>query len=192
MEAIDALLRLGGVSINEIGRVVVGIGPGGFTGIRLGIATALALGQALDVPVVGANSLEALALSFAPIAPPDTLVLAATDARRGEVFAAMFGKSGTGLTTFLAAVALRPDVVAERAVTIAGDRLVSAVGTGALAYTDIFERAHVAVPSNPDAHAIHATALVARVDAGAARPARPDYCRLPDAEVARRARAVGA
>jgi tRNA threonylcarbamoyladenosine biosynthesis protein TsaB len=67
---------------DAIERIAVGVGPGGFTGLRIGIATARALAQARDLPLVGVSSLAALA------APHDGPVVAVIDARRGEVFAA--------------------------------------------------------------------------------------------------------
>src|SRR5262245_66308132 len=65
---------------NAIARIAIGVGPGGFTGLRIGIATARALAQARDLPLVGVSSLAALA------APHDRPVVAVIDARRGEVF----------------------------------------------------------------------------------------------------------
>ena len=62
LEAAHHLLGACGVVPGDLSQIVVGVGPGGFTGIRIGIATALGLGQALGIPVHGASSLEALAL----------------------------------------------------------------------------------------------------------------------------------
>ena len=68
LEAVHGLLSSVGASVDDIDDIVVGVGPGGFTGLRIGLATALGLGQALGVPVTGASSLEALALGVAELA----------------------------------------------------------------------------------------------------------------------------
>ena len=90
------VLERAGVGWDEVDRIAVGIGPGTFTGLRIGIATARALARARDIPLVGVSTLQSLALA-GPQAS-DTLgsydtVLAVLDARRGEVFAAAGGSS---------------------------------------------------------------------------------------------------
>src|SRR5213083_428247 len=77
LEDVDALLRQAGAHTRELDGIAVGIGPGSFTGVRIGLATALAL--ALGVPVAGVSTLDALAAG-APGALP------VVDAKRGEVF----------------------------------------------------------------------------------------------------------
>ncbi|HEX7145558.1 MAG TPA: tRNA (adenosine(37)-N6)-threonylcarbamoyltransferase complex dimerization subunit type 1 TsaB [Gaiellaceae bacterium] len=79
LEDIDALLRQAGAHTRELDGIAVGIGPGSFTGIRIGLATARGLALALGVPVAGVSTLDALAAG-APLALP------VIDARRGEVF----------------------------------------------------------------------------------------------------------
>src|SRR5947199_2391612 len=79
LEDIDALLRQAGAHTRELGGIAVGIGPGSFTGVRIGLATARGLALALGVPVAGVSTLDALAAG-APSAVP------VVDARRGEVF----------------------------------------------------------------------------------------------------------
>src|SRR4051794_14847305 len=73
----------------EVDRIAVGVGPGGFTGLRIGIATARALAQAHDTPLVGVSTLRALADEAGG------RVAAVIDARRGEVFAAVWDADGT-------------------------------------------------------------------------------------------------
>jgi tRNA threonylcarbamoyladenosine biosynthesis protein TsaB len=95
---LEQALEQAGVGWDAVGRICVGTGPGGFTGLRLGIATARALAQGHDLPVVGVSSLEALARGIELVGSkeldlpghPDMHgpVLAMIDARRGEVFAA--------------------------------------------------------------------------------------------------------
>ena len=95
---LEQALAQAAVTWADVARICVGIGPGGFTGLRLGISTARALAQGHDLPVVGVSSLEALARGVELATPkeldlpgdPDVAgpVLAVIDARRGEVFAA--------------------------------------------------------------------------------------------------------
>src|SRR5437764_5778870 len=79
LEDVDALLRRGGAHADEIDALAVGVGPGSFTGVRVGLATARGLALALDLPVAGVSTLEALAAG-APGALP------VIDARRREIF----------------------------------------------------------------------------------------------------------
>ena len=81
---IEEALAAAGTGWDEVERIAVGVGPGGFTGLRLGIATARALSQARDLPLAGVSSLDALAAG----ADDARAVVAVIDARRGEVFAA--------------------------------------------------------------------------------------------------------
>ena len=97
---LERALEQAEVGWEDVGRICVGIGPGGFTGLRLGIATARALAQGHDLEIVGISSLEALARGIELVnmhelnlpGDPDLHgpVLALIDARRGEVYAASF------------------------------------------------------------------------------------------------------
>lgn len=87
MPAVDFVFRTAGVERAEIDAVAVDVGPGLFTGMRVGIAAAKAVAAALEVPVVTATSLELVAVPFADADQP---VLAVVDARKGEVFSALF------------------------------------------------------------------------------------------------------
>ena len=79
LEDIDALLRQAGAHTRELEGIAVGIGPGSFTGVRIGLATARGLALALGVPVAGVSTLDALAAGALGALP-------VVDARRGEVF----------------------------------------------------------------------------------------------------------
>jgi tRNA threonylcarbamoyladenosine biosynthesis protein TsaB len=150
---------------DAVERLAVGVGPGGFTGLRIGIATARALAQARGLEVVPVSSLHALA------AGADGDVAAVIDARRGEVFAA--------LPPRLEPVVLAPEALAE---LVAGVRC---VGDGALRFREMLERAGAAIP--PDAEPVHRIAAGPLCRLGAAgtpvpRDAlAPDYRREPDA-----------
>src|SRR5438128_4768633 len=89
LEDVDALLRQAGAHPRDLGRLAVGIGPGSFTGVRLGLATARGLALALDVPTAGVSTLDALAAG-APGAVP------VIDAKRREVFSIVDGAPWVG------------------------------------------------------------------------------------------------
>jgi tRNA threonylcarbamoyladenosine biosynthesis protein TsaB len=154
---------------DQVERIAVGVGPGGFTGLRLGIASARALAQARDLPLVGVSSLAALA---AGVRGSDPLIVA-IDARRGEVFACSPGRFG--------AMALPPDALAERVVpgTLA-------VGDGAVRFRGVLEQAGALVPAD-DSPLHHVSAIQVCVLGAGAEPAGrdallPDYRREPDAK----------
>lgn len=103
---VHELLEQAGLGWSEIDRIAVGIGPGTFTGLRIGLATAQALAASTGTPLVGVSTLSALAAA-AHATAPDTTTLAVIDARRGEAFAAAL-LPGVGL-----AVTLATEVVAK-------------------------------------------------------------------------------
>jgi tRNA threonylcarbamoyladenosine biosynthesis protein TsaB len=181
------------VTWDGVARLCVGTGPGGFTGLRLGISTARALSQGRDVPVVGVSSLEALARGVEHVPPrdleaaghpdPHGPVLAVIDARRGEVFVAAYRHH----RCTLAPMAIDPAELAERLAARRewGRTAMLAVGDGAVRFRAELERAGVAVPADGSrAHRVSAL-MVCRL--GRARdPADrdallPDYQREPDA-----------
>src|SRR3954468_6306355 len=86
LEDVDALLRQAGARTRDVEALAVGIGPGSFTGVRVGLATARGLALALDLPVAGVSTLDAL-VAGAPGAVP------VGDARRREVFALVAGEA---------------------------------------------------------------------------------------------------
>jgi len=197
---LEQALAEAGVGWDGVERLAVGVGPGGFTGLRIGIATARALAQARGLALVGVSSLRALAAG-AESAPgggvsslrapgagagaPGT-VLAAIDARRGEAFAAAWA----GDHELLAPVALGPAALAERVVAL--PRPVMAVGDGSVRFRDELERAGAEVPA--DGSAAHRVLAVQICRLGAeGRPAErdllvPDYRREPDARPPQRPR----
>jgi len=90
-------LAQGGWALSDVTRIGVGVGPGPYTGLRVGIATAQTLGLALNVPVTGVCSLDVIALQHADRQPPDGEFLVVSDARRHEVYWARYDMTGLRL-----------------------------------------------------------------------------------------------
>jgi tRNA threonylcarbamoyladenosine biosynthesis protein TsaB len=167
----------------ELERIAVGIGPGTFTGLRIGIATARGLAQSLGVELVGVSSLRALANGADKQA---RRVLAAIDARRGEVFLAAYGDG----QELIAPQSVSPDGLVELLESAAIDTQAEqwlALGDGAILYRETFERAgmHV-VEDRCEHHRIQAHAIceLGEQASASAEPVLPDYRRRPDAEIA--------
>ena len=177
-----------GAGWDSLERIAVGTGPGTFTGLRIGIATARALAIAAGVPLVGVSTLRSLACAAGPRVSGggDRVVLAIIDARRHEVFVA--GWRGSGVEPVLEPTALGADALAGRVRAI-GETPV-AVGDGALAFRAVLEAAGAFVP--PDGSAFHRVTATVHADIARLLPAsepdevRPEYIRLPDAEITRR------
>jgi tRNA threonylcarbamoyladenosine biosynthesis protein TsaB len=187
------LLEQAGVTWQALERIAVGRGPGRFTGLRVGVATARGLAQSLAVELVGVSTLEALAQAAIAGARADR-VLAVIDALRGEVFAAGFAATGEGQVCELAiAQPLAPEALGELLRGAAGSRAASgrwlAVGDGALRYRAQLEPAAIVPEDSSPLHRVDARAICA-LGARAPAPAGyqelvPDYRRAPDAEGAR-------
>jgi tRNA threonylcarbamoyl adenosine modification protein YeaZ len=162
--AVSDVLRKSGVGVNGISAVAVGVGPGPYTGLRVGVATAVALGDALGVHVHGVCSLDALARQ-AGDGGPLTVV---TDARRREVFWATYDATGERTAG--------PFV--SKPAEAAASALGRIVGPGTQMYADVFGTASASLQLSAGA----LCALVAdRLDRGQLLlPARPIYLRRPD------------
>jgi tRNA threonylcarbamoyladenosine biosynthesis protein TsaB len=169
---------------DAVERMGVGTGPGSFTGLRIGVATARALAQARGLPLVRVSTLAVLARRLA--AEFEGTSLAVLDARRGEAFAAAW----RGGEAVLAPAALRPDALAERAAALPPP--VRAAGDGSVHFRDELQAAGAEVPDDSSAlHRISARTLCeTAAEAAEDRPGAvlPDYLRLPDAEIAYRRR----
>jgi tRNA threonylcarbamoyladenosine biosynthesis protein TsaB len=162
LEDVDALFTQADAKPEELGRIVVGTGPGSFTGLRMGLAATRALALALDVQVAGVSTLAALAAS-SPGALP------VIDARRREVFTLADGQP----------VATRPDQLSN---SLLLGRV--CVGNGAVRYREVLEEAGAEVP--PDESELHLprAGVHARLatDFGPAELVEPIYVRAPDAD----------
>jgi tRNA threonylcarbamoyladenosine biosynthesis protein TsaB len=134
---IETLMRMAGIGMSAVGRVAVDIGPGLFTGLRVGVAAAKALASARDLPIVGCSSLEVLAY---PLRGGRRPVVSVVDARRGEVFWAIFEPVGSGMDAVTESRADPPAAVAHALLSRlahAGNGPVVAVGDGARRYADV-------------------------------------------------------
>jgi tRNA threonylcarbamoyl adenosine modification protein YeaZ len=167
--AIAEVLRSGGVGPRDLSAVVAGVGPGPFTGLRVGLVTAAALADTLAIPLYGVCTLDALGWAASGPATP-ARVLVATDARRHEVYWAVYS-SGVRLDG--------PSVNRPSDVDTSG--IGSAVGDGALRYADVLGVPVRDEPRYPPALGL-ATLAAARILGGApAEQLTPLYLRRPDA-----------
>ena len=97
MPLVQRVIADAGITLADIDRIVTGVGPGPFTGLRVGVVTALTLAEVLDVPVVGACSLDAVAAQWASTGAPEEF-LVVSDARRKEVYWARYDGIGRRLS----------------------------------------------------------------------------------------------
>ncbi|MBN9479591.1 MAG: tRNA (adenosine(37)-N6)-threonylcarbamoyltransferase complex dimerization subunit type 1 TsaB [Bordetella sp.] len=167
----DAAAEAGG--FEGIGRIGVTVGPGSFTGLRVGLAFALGLGATLDRPVVGISTLDALAASV----PAEGLVAAVIDARRGQVYARLF-RDGVALGE---AEALSLEAARDRIQAEAGDARPVLVGSGAEVLAEAFPELTSAALHPLPAPAPEALAALALAADPTTAPPQPLYLRAPDA-----------
>src|SRR4051794_5349774 len=160
LEDVDALLRQGGAHPNDLAGLAVGIGPGSFTGVRIGLAAARGLALSLDLRGAGVSTLDALAAG-APGAMP------VVDARGREVFATVDGEHV---------------VVAPAALQVEGGRM--CVGSGAVRYRGVLEQQGAIVPSDDDERHVPRARFHVRLarDFGPVEAIEPLYLRVPDAD----------
>jgi tRNA threonylcarbamoyladenosine biosynthesis protein TsaB len=122
------------ISLGDIGAVAVDVGPGLFTGLRVGVATAKAMAQALQVPMVGLSSLDLLAY---PVRSTRRLIAAVIDARRGEVFWALYRQVPGGVQRLTDPQVTGADDVAGELEARGEETLL--VGDGARRYAAAFD-----------------------------------------------------
>jgi tRNA threonylcarbamoyladenosine biosynthesis protein TsaB len=185
------LLEQGGTGWDDVTAIAVGVGPGTFTGLRIGLATARGLAQGLGVPLHPVSSLEALAAGIAAGAgaAPGTPILPLIDAKRGQVFAALH-LAGEPLKREWGPLALSPDDLDQRIAD--GPQTPLAAGDWALESLERLETAGAVVPAPESGlHAIdplQVCRLARETDPCAPERVNPVYVRQPDAEIARSAR----
>jgi tRNA threonylcarbamoyladenosine biosynthesis protein TsaB len=160
LEDVDALLRRAGAHPSDLDRLAVGLGPGSFTGVRIGLAVARGLALSLELPGSGVSTLAALAAGA-----PDALPV--IDAKRREIFTLVSGE---------------PRVFAPQELPL--DEATVCVGDGALRYRTLLEeRGGVVPPDDDERHLPRARFHAALAgEAGAVEDLEPLYLRIPDAE----------
>ncbi|RCW27074.1 N6-L-threonylcarbamoyladenine synthase [Ciceribacter lividus] len=163
MEKIDAALAAAGLPLEAVERLAVTVGPGSFTGIRVGVAAARGLALALGIPVVGVSTLAVLAAVETDSSP----VVAAVDAKRGEVYAQAFANGNAVTEPMLGSIGDVQDLVRRLGAHVTGSAASLLAGE--------------AVETPPDHFPI---AIIARLGAAsdpAGKP-KPLYLRGPDAK----------
>jgi tRNA threonylcarbamoyladenosine biosynthesis protein TsaB len=194
--ALQEVCASAGRTLDDVSAIAVGLGPGSFTGLRVGAAAAKALAYARRWPACGCSSLHALALGAAAYVEPGTLVVATTEARKGELYAAAFRhepplkdlKLVHGEAVFAAAafgdwLRLLPGPYA-----LVGSGARACAGLLAQGGIDVDALAPAGAPDTPPASAV-AVLCAAALRAGAFDPASlfalgPNYLRPSEAEVA--------
>jgi tRNA threonylcarbamoyladenosine biosynthesis protein TsaB len=160
LEDVDALLRQAGAHPSDLDRLAVGLGPGSFTGVRIGLAVARGIALSLDLPGSGVSTLAALAAG-APDAVP------VIDAKRREVFTLVDGE---------------PRVLAPQDLPVADDTV--CVGDGARRYRSLLEERGAAVPPDDDERHLPRARFHAALagELGPVDELEPLYLRVPDAD----------
>jgi tRNA threonylcarbamoyladenosine biosynthesis protein TsaB len=179
MPAVARLMSDAGVDWEDVETVAVGAGPGTFTGLRIGVATARALAHARGIAVRPVSSLTALALPLDSDRPRLPLI----DARRGELFAALHDSTGERWPPFVAAPG---DLVERIAKAFPGPGKPLAAGDGSIKFRQVLETAGVDVP--PDDSQLHVVRALSICRLAGDAPVTPPeavlpvYLREPDAK----------
>ena len=178
LPALDRVLGDAGVGWDAVDAIAVGTGPGTFTGLRIGIATARALARANDVELRAVSSLAALAAGM-----ETDLRLALIDARRGELYAALYDRESELWPPFVA----RPEQLVERlrALPTPGPAAPLAAGDGSLRFRQVLEAAGVEVAAAGSplhvVRALHLCRLARGAPPASPESVLPSYLRAPDA-----------
>jgi len=199
--AIQVVMDNLGLTIHDLSAVAVDIGPGLFTGMRVGLATAQALASLADVPVIGVDSLSTVALGIVHVAPAELdeaeVVVPILDARRGQVYWSMFRNTYSATDPLEQVRQPRVGDVDELVEDLMdrGQRSVL-LGTGAVRYLEqlreVADAAMIGERSGISTFAFHphtpnATVLLGlaaqQLAHGLLTPAEPMYLRPPDAEI---------
>jgi tRNA threonylcarbamoyladenosine biosynthesis protein TsaB len=198
MPAVARCMDQSGLAWRDLDAIAVGVGPGPFTGLRIGVTTARALASAHGAELRAVSSLAALAAGAggsmaSPVDSPVDMdgpspdprdgshqILATIDARRGEVFAALYDHGATVWDPFVAG----PEALAGR---VRDERIAPlGVGDGSVRFRDVLEAAGVDVaPDDSRAHVVRALSVCRLATTTAPKPVEavlPDYLRLPDAK----------
>jgi tRNA threonylcarbamoyladenosine biosynthesis protein TsaB len=184
MPSILSLTEHANVRLEQLTGIAVGLGPGLFTGMRVGIATAKTLAQVLDAPIAGISSLDLLAFN---VRHSPKLICACVDARRGEVFAAFYRQASGGVARLSEYAAWEPKALAGEVLARAEEVLF--VGNGAHVYHDELADVGAEVAAGgtqiPRAEALCELAAprFARDETPPVAQVEPLYVRRSDAEI---------
>jgi len=198
---IERLLVIAGLEITSIDLFACAIGPGSFTGVRAGIATAQGLALATGKPCAGFSSLTLLTLNFSLASNPVCTLL---DARKNEVYGALFDCTSPQPKAIISECVLQPELFLESLCSKTASPVIFA-GEGAVRYRDLISahmgaKALFAPYSQNAGHASHGASLALELyrNGGAFEPARlvPVYLRASEAEYAKmdqqhKARSIG-
>ena len=179
MPAVAEVMERSGLAWPDLDAIAVGVGPGSFTGLRIGIATARALAVAAELPLRPVSSLAALGRGIEEL-DSGSVVLPVIDAKRGEVFAAAYEAGRELWAPFVAS----PETLAER-VSEAGLAPLAA-GDGSIRFRKMLGTAGIRVaPEDSGAHvvrALHVCRLAAAAPGKPSEAVLPQYLRAPDAK----------
>lgn len=183
--AIDFVRHQARVEMQDISCVAVDLGPGLYTGLRVGVSAAKAIAHALQVPMIGVSSLDLLAF---PVRFSPRRIVAVIDARRGELFYASYRQVPGGVQRLSERVVGTADDLASELLAEREDCLL--VGDGALRYRDAFEDLSRVEIADQGLASPSASSLVQLAHAQALREQwvkpwdlKPLYLRKPDAEI---------
>ncbi|HAQ23212.1 MAG: tRNA (adenosine(37)-N6)-threonylcarbamoyltransferase complex dimerization subunit type 1 TsaB [Acidimicrobiaceae bacterium] len=190
---IDFVCHQAGIELSEVGAVAIDVGPGLFTGLRVGIATAVVLAQALGVPVIPVPSLDLMAF---PARWTTRLIVPALDARRDELFSALFRKVPGGIQRVREANVCTPEELSAELEAL--DEPALLLGDGALRHAEAFTGLRGIEMAEQGLASPSARALVQLAHARAMREEfvqpwelEPIYLRQPDAQINWSSRAGG-
>jgi len=190
-QALVDLLEAEGQQIPDVEAYAIGLGPGSFTGLRIGLATWKGLSYANRRPIAGASSLAAMALAAAKDAAEGTVLVPLLDAKKKEVYAGFYRTREGAIVELADEAAIPPAALAERVRAAAGgDGRALAFGEGYDAYAEVLAPAlprlatDVRTPPAPAVATLVAEALLAgRYDAQALFALEPHYVRPSEAEL---------
>jgi tRNA threonylcarbamoyladenosine biosynthesis protein TsaB len=173
------------LALRDMSVVAVDLGPGLFTGLRVGVAAAKSIAHALRVPMIGVSSLDLVAF---PVRFTNRLIVATVDARRGEVFYAFYRQVPGGIQRLSDHEVGSPDDLASELLASGEDCLL--VGDGALRYREVFDGLNKVEIVGEEMQYPAASSLVMLAHAQALREEfvkpwelKPIYLRKPDAEI---------
>ena len=193
MPLLDGMLKTAGLTLDDMDIIAVAQGPGSFTGIRIGVSAAKGLAWAKALPCCGVSTLEAMAYGVTDF---EGVVVGAMDARRQQVYNALFRTENGCVTRLCADRAVAMELVAEELAAIPEPKLI--VGDGAVLLYDFLQKARIGCRLASPLHrqqsaagvALAAEHLAAQGLTCSAQELQPVYLRLSQAERERLARGL--